>query len=57
MFTTADACVLAAPSGARERVLVANPAVTITTAWYAPAMDASSGFGHKHPSRRPPSLT
>jgi hypothetical protein len=57
MFTTATTCVLAAPSGARERVLVANPVVSITTAWYAPAMDASSGFGHKHPARRPPSLT
>jgi hypothetical protein len=57
MFTTADACVLAALSGARVRATVANPAVITSTAWYAPAMDASSGFGHKHPARRPPSLT
>ncbi len=57
MFTTANACVLAALSGARVRAIVANPAVTTTTAWYAPAMDASSGFGHKHPARRLPSLT
>jgi hypothetical protein len=57
MFTPATASVLAAPSGARMRACVANPAVTITTAWYAPVMDAFSGFGHKHPARRPPSLT
>ena len=57
MFTTANACVLAALSGARVRAIVANPAVTTTTAWYAPAMDASSGFGHKHPARRLPSTT
>ncbi len=57
MFTTANACELAALSGIRVRAIVANPAVTTTTAWYAPAMDASSGFGHKHPARRLPSLT
>jgi hypothetical protein len=56
MFTTTFACANAALSGIRVRALVANPVVT-TTAWYAPAMDASSGFDHKHPSRRPPSLT
>ena len=61
MFTTADASVLAAPSGARVRACMANSAVittnAITIAWYAPVMDAFSGFGHKHPARRPPSLT
>jgi len=57
MFTTATTNVLAALSGARVRACVANPAVITTTAWYAPAMDASSGFDHKHPARRPPSLT
>jgi hypothetical protein len=57
MFTTAFACANAALTGTRVRAIVANPAVIETTAWYAPAMDASSGFGHKHPARRPPSLT
>ena len=58
MFTTAYACATGALSGMRVRAIVANPAVTTTpTAWYAPVMDASSDFGHKHPARRPPSLT
>jgi hypothetical protein len=58
MFTTAPATVLAALPGARVRACVANPAViTTVTAWYATAMDATSGFDHKHPARRPPSLT
>jgi len=57
MFTPATASVLAAPSGARMRACVANPAVNTITPWYAPVMDAFSGFGHKHPARRPPSLT
>ena len=57
MITTAFACANAALTGIRVRAIVANPAVTTTTAWYAPAMDASSGFGHKHPARRLPSTT
>jgi hypothetical protein len=57
MFTTAFARANAALTGIRVRAIVANPAVSTTTAWYAPAMDACSGFGHKRPSRRPPSLT
>ena len=57
MFTTAFACANAALSGMRVRAIVANPAVITTTAWYAPVTDASSDFGHRHPARRPPSLT
>jgi len=57
MFTTAFACADVALSGARVRATVANPAVITTIAWYAPVMDAASDFGHKHPARRPPSLT
>ncbi len=60
MFTTALASAPAA-CGARGRVraLGASPAVTTdaTINWYVPAMGAASGFGHKHPARRPPSRT
>jgi hypothetical protein len=57
MFSSTFACANAALSGNRVRAIVAIPVETITTAWYATAMDASSGFGHKHPARRPPNLT
>jgi hypothetical protein len=56
MTTTAFASALAA-LGARERACVAKPAVkTAVSTWYVPAMGAND-FSHKHPARRPPSLT
>ena len=57
MFTTAPTSMSGALTGARMRVCGTNPAVITDTAWYTPAMDAFSGFGHKHPARRLPSLT
>jgi hypothetical protein len=59
MTTTSTTCALAAIRGIRTRALVVNPVVSaaVATEWYAPAMDISTGFGHKRPARRPPSPT
>ncbi len=56
MFTSTCASIAIARSGNCARAAVAS-SVNTRTNWYAPGMDAFLGFEHKHPSRRPPSLT
>jgi len=54
MFTSA-----LAPRSTTASVLVAPVAsrtdVTISATWYATGTNGFATFGHKHPSRRPPS--
>ena len=58
MTTTSTTCALAALRGSRTRALVVDAVVNATTSeWYAPAMHDATGFGHKRPTRRPPSPT
>jgi hypothetical protein len=57
MFTSACVNALAAHSGARVRAMAAPAVLDASGTWYVPTMDDISGFGHKRPARRPPSLT
>jgi hypothetical protein len=58
MFTSACASAVAAPTGTRVRAMATAVVFDASTnSWYVPAMGGISGFDHKHPARRPPSLT
>jgi hypothetical protein len=57
MFTSACANAFAAHSGARVRAMAAPAVLDASGTWYVPTMGDISGFGHKRPARRPPSLT
>ena len=58
MTTSACAYAVAAPTGTRVRAMASAVVLEASpNTWYVPAMGGISGFDHKHPARRPPSLT